>query len=426
MKKTFNLPRGTADILPEEAHRWQNLENTARKILARYGYQEIRTPIFEETELFTHSMGQTSDVVQKQMLTIKPQKAQDSNESTSFALRPEGTAAVVRSYIQNSLDKKENLSKLFYIGPMFRGERPQKGRLRQFNQIGVEAIGPESASPYLDAETIALSIDLLTAAGLKNSQLKINTIGTAEDKANFQTLLKRKLKPCLADLCEDCRDRFDRNVLRVLDCKNTSCKAVVKGLDITREWLSPESLRYFSTVKEALNALGIKYREAPDLVRGLDYYTQTVFEISDSSLGSQDALGAGGRYNNLVSELGGSAVDAVGFALGMERILLALEDETPAVSSVDLFIAALDETAIKLAFPILNELRRNGVAGEMGYRAASLKSQMRLANKLNARYVFILGEDEIKKGVVTIKNMATGDQKQESLTDPKKLAELLK
>lgn len=420
MVKQFSLPRGTSDILPSEIPLWQSIEARTRKIFAIYHYQEIRTPLFEETELFARSMGQTSDVVQKQMLSLQSQKQADSDEvkSTSFSLRPEGTASIVRSYIENSLDRKEGLSKLFYIGPMFRGERPQKGRLRQFHQIGVEAIGPNSASPYLDAEVISLCVHLLSDFGIKDFQVKINTLGTPEDKANFSKQLRESLRPKILDLCEDCQNRFDRNVFRILDCKTKNCRSVVEKLDIGDAHLSHESRQYFKQVKEALDGLGISYIYSPLLVRGLDYYTHTVFEVSSASLGSQDALGAGGRYNNLVSDLGGPQVDAIGFALGMERIILALpQEEKFSCESVDAVVIALDEHAMKKGFEVLDFLRKKGVAAEMNYRLSSMKSQMRFADKIGSKNVLILGEDEIKKGTITFKNMEQGTQQEIQQSD---------
>ncbi len=420
------------DILPDEIQRWQVIESKARSLLEVYGYKEIRTPIFEETELFVRSMGQTSDVVQKQMLTLQPQN-QDLTEDIKkghYSLRPEGTAAVVRSYIQNNLAKKENLSKLFYIGPMFRGERPQMGRLRQFHQIGGEAIGPNSSSPYLDAEIIALSVNILEELGLRNFQLKINTLGTLNNKRNFYNYLIETIKPLKKDLCPDCQDRYDRNVFRILECKNLVCQKICQTVGLGFDWLTDDSRKYFGEVKEALNTLNIKFIEAAYLVRGLDYYTHTVFEIFDTSLGSQDALGAGGRYNHLVSELGGPQVDAVGFALGIERILLALpqqqlKEEGPLIA----YLIALDETSLKEAFQILNTLRQAGIACDLNYQCSnSLKSQMRLANKLNARYAIILGEYERHKGVVMLKDMREGSQQEVKVTLPdiSKLTNILK
>lgn len=427
MIKKFSLPRGTADILPDEVLKWQAIESRARGICNTYGYKEIRTPLFEETELFARSMGQTSDIVQKQMLNLMSQKQEE--DAAGFSLRPEGTASVVRSYIQNDLDKKEGLSKLFYLGPMFRGERPQKGRLRQFHQIGIEAIGPGSASPYLDAEVIALSVNMLKGFGLKADQfkLKLNTLGSAEDKENFSKFLREQLQPHVSELCQDCQQRFDRNVFRILDCKNKICREIVHKLTIDHTHLSKESRQYFQSVREVLDSLNISYQQDVLLVRGLDYYTHTVFEISCPLLGSQDALGAGGRYNDLVSQLGGSAVDAIGFALGIERIVLALgKDGAFSESPLDAFFIALDEISLKRTFIFVQQIREAGISADMGYRQASLKSQMRLADKRKARYVIILGESELQKGVVTVKNMGDGSQTTFPIADIHKITDILK
>lgn len=432
MVKKFSAPRGTADILPQDISSWQKVESTARMVLELYGYREIRTPIFEENELFVRSMGESSDVVQKQMLKVfgGPKTLGEALKASediviSLALRPEGTASIVRSYIENSIDKKENFSKFYYIGPMFRGERPQKGRLRQFHQIGVEAIGPNSASPYLDAEVIALSVRTLEALGLSGFKLKINTLGSPEDKENFSKSLRKQLQPQVKELCEDCQNRLERNVFRILDCKNKACQAVVAKINLGDSYLSEESRKYFAEVRGALDRLNITYEHSPHLVRGLDYYTHTVFEISSSVLGSQDALGAGGRYNNLVSQLGGPAVDAIGFALGIERILLAIPQDNVARSSrLDAYLIALDEPSLKEAFSFLENLRRAVLAGtnknlaiDMGFRLASMKSQMRTANDRNARFVMILGENELKRGIIMLKDMATSQQEEKKIQD---------
>ncbi len=414
MVKKFFVPRGTSDILPSDTGTWQALETVVRKTLYTYGYKEIRTPVFEETGLFIRSIGAATDVVQKQMLQLAAQGGEDENNALSgLALRPEGTAAVARAYIENNLDKIEPLSKLFYIGPMFRGERPQKGRLRQFHQIGVEAMGPQSGTPYLDAEVISLSVRILEALGLKNFRLKINSLGTREDKENFSGILRSALKPFLGALCEDCRSRYDRNVFRILDCKNKECKKTVQHLNISDTHLSLASRQYFQDVCRILDSLGVCYERTPSMVRGLDYYTHTVFEISDPSLGSQDALGAGGRYNTLVHELGGAEVDAMGFALGIERLLLAVPGNTiPGVpQSMDVYMIALDQSSCEEAFRLLHVLRGEGIACDMGYRPASMKSQMRQAGKSGSRLVLIIGEDERQRGVVTLKDMVHGGQK---------------
>lgn len=409
MNQKFSVPRGTADILPDKIVVWQALEQTARDYFQLYNYREIRTPCFEETELFARSMGQGTEVVQKQMLRLQSQKEENSSP---FALRPEGTASVLRAYIQHGLDRQEALSKLFYIGPMFRGERPQKGRLRQFHQIGVEAIGPGSASPFLDSEVIALAVALLKAAGCKSFQLKINTIGTPEDKSRFARWLKERLGEKIKALDPLLRQSFQDNIFRVLDSKDPAVRDLVKGLDFDGSYLSLESHDYFGQVKSALDSLGVEYTIAPQLVRGLDYYTQTVFEISDHSLGSQDALGAGGRYNGLAGQLGGGdEIDAVGFALGMERIILSAASQQMIVpEAVSYYIIALDAAFIGKAFRLQDLIRRKGISCDMNYRAGSTRNLMRAANKSGARRAVILGEDEIIKNEVTIKTMASGEQ----------------
>lgn len=415
MNPQFLIPTGTKDILPSDIVQWQDLEVKARDFLKLYGYREIRTPLFEETALFVRSMGEHTDVVEKQMLNVRSSKRVEEEES-GLSLRPEGTAGVVRSYIENSLDKKESLSKLFYIGPMFRGERPQKGRLRQFHQIGVEAIGLDSFSPFLDAEVIALSVNLLQNLGLNKFQLKLNTLGTPEDKKKLQVVLKEKLKFFLPALCPDCQDRYERNVLRIFDCKKEGCQQVVKGLNLGQDWLSEESRQYFEKVKSALKELQISFEEDHRLVRGLDYYTHTVFEITDSSLGSQNALGAGGRYNNLVSQLGGADVPAIGFALGIERMLLvkpaAMEEKK---NLLDIYLIALDEGSLLNSFRLVNALRQNSVRADMSYRLSSVKSLMRLADKSEAPFVAIIGENEVKGEFVTLKNMEQGTQEKVSV-----------
>ena len=406
MTKQFFVPRGTSDILPSEIFQWQDIEAKARRILATYHFAEIRTPIFEQTSLFKRSLGQTSDVVNKQLLELVSADKEDG-----FALRPEGTASVVRSYIENSMDRQEGISKLFYIGAMFRGERPQKGRLRQFHQIGVEVIGANTATPYLDAEVIALNVELLKTLGVKDFRLKINTLGSPQDKENFAKALRKSLQPDVKKLCEDCQDRFERNVFRILDCKNSACRAIVANIQIGHGHLSEDSQKYYAQLKDILLGLKIEFEEVPTLVRGLDYYTHTVFEITQSSLGSQDALSAGGRYNDLVAQLGGPQVDAVGFACGIERILLALPDENkPQANPLTVYVIALDEKVFPKAFRILQKLRSDGISSDMSYKVSSMKSQMRSADKTGSRYVVILGEEEDKKGVVALKDMQTGQQ----------------
>lgn len=420
MSQKISLPRGTADILPQESFLWQNIEKKARSVLETYHYKEIRTPIFEEIGLFSRSLGESSEVVNKQLLRLA------SDKKDGFALRPEGTASVVRSYIENRLDKQEPLTKLFYFGPMFRGERPQKGRLRQFHQVGVEAIGENTSSPYLDAEVIALSLDLLKNLGLNDFTLKINTLGTTEDKKAFAEILKSKLQEHKKHLSDESQERLDRNVFRVLDSKNPKDQDIVKKLKIGHSYLSKESLAYYQELKGVLDGLGVAYQESDHLVRGLDYYTHTVFEISVANLGAQDAVGAGGRYNTLVSDLGGPQVDAVGFALGIERILLAREkQDDDQGKGLKVFLVALDEGCLQGVFNLLQKLRQRGVTSDMSYKSSSLKSQMRQANKLAAQHVIILGQDELAKGIVTVKNMDSGHQIESSINDIEQIIHLL-
>src|SRR3989344_6430649 len=414
----FSVPRGTSDILPDVIPLWEDVESKARKILKSYGYREIRTPIYEETALFKRSLGQASDIVNKQLLELATSKEE------GYALRPEGTASVVRSYIENSMDRQEGISKLFYIGAMFRGERPQKGRLRQFHQIGVEVIGANTATPYLDAEVIALNAELLRTLGVKDFRLKINTLGSPQDKEHFSQALRKALQADVDKLCEDCQDRFERNVFRILDCKNSACRAVVAGIKLGHGHLSAESQKYYAELKKILQGLKVEFEEVLTLVRGLDYYTHTVFEITQSSLGSQDALSAGGRYNDLVAQLGGPQVDAVGFACGIERILLATAEENkPPADPLTVYVIALDEKIFPKAFRILQKLRAEGISSDMSYKVSSMKSQMRSADKAGSRYVVILGEDEDQKGVVALKDMKTGEQKE---VKEDKLNELLR
>ncbi len=421
MKKKFTAPRGTTDILPSEIPLWEKIEAKCRNLLQTYGYQQIRPPLFEETELFARSMGQTSDVVQKQMLNLVSQ-ALDSNghiQLSGLSLRPEATASVVRAYIQHNMDKKESLTKLFYFGPMFRGERPQKGRLRQFHQVGVEVLGADAFNPYLDAEVIALAVGILEAIGIKKREVHLNTLGTQKDKERFSKELRRLLQPSYQKLCEFCQSRFERNVFRILDCKHKGCQDIVRKTSVSHQYLSPESQEYYKAVKKALDCLGISYRENPLLVRGLDYYTHTVFEITAENLGSQDAVGAGGRYNNLVSQLGGDSIPAVGFALGIERMILAAQANGAQAKgfSSQAFLIALDEDSLEEMFIILQKLRQEGISSDMSYRSGSLKSHMRLANKKEAAFVVLMGENERQKGTVTVKNMATGQQQEISIKE---------
>ncbi len=417
MNKTFAVPRGTSDILPDAIPSWEALESKARKICKSYGYREIRTPIYEDINLFKRSLGTTSDVVNKQLLELA-----SSKEDEGYALRPEGTASVVRSYIENSFDKKESLSKFFYLGPMFRGERPQKGRLRQFHQIGVEAIETDGGSPFLDTEVIALAMHLLQEFNVQGPKLKINSLGSKEDKENISSWLRGEFSKHKKELCEDCQNRFERNVFRVLDCKNETCRKVVNVV-ISKDKILPlseGSSKYFEYVQKALKGIGIDYEISPHLVRGLDYYTHTVFEITAEGLGSQDAVGAGGRYAGLLHELGGNEktdYGAIGFALGIERILLAAGEPKGDPSSIDAFVIETQAEYQSRSFQLLNELRKGGISATTNFSGGSMKAQMNRANKANARFALIIGDQEFKDKTVSVKDMSTSQQETVPLSE---------
>ncbi len=404
----FHSLKGTQDILPPQSRIWCKIEEISVSVFEVYGYQRIQTPIIEEAGLFVRSLGDSTDIVEKQMYVFK-----DRGERL-IALRPEATAGVVRSYVENNLDKNIGFAKFYYSGAMFRSENPQAGRSRQFHQIGVEAIG--SLSPYLDAEIIKLSDDLLKKFGLNDFTIKLNTLGCLEDRKKYWQYLKEELKGEIKQFCPDCQKRFDSNILRLLDCKNPACRHLVSKLKPINEHICSGCANHFKQVKEILEDLKVNFELEPHLVRGLDYYTRTVFEITHSALGGQDAIGAGGRYDNLVKEMEGPEMGACGFALGIERIVLALQ-ETKAmkeenVSLLKVYVACLGDTAYKNGFNLLNQLRQNGISSEIDYENKSLKAQMRDADKLKAEYVLIIGEDEIKKNVVTLRNMKTKEQKE--------------
>ena len=396
-------PLGTEDILPEQAALWQRVEATARAVFARYGYGEIRTPVFESTRLFVRSIGESTDIVEKQMYSF-------GSGDESFTLRPEATAPVVRAYLEHNLHKVKAFQKLYYIGPMFRHERPQAGRKRQFHQIGVEAIG--AAEPLLDAEVIALACQLFDELGLGGYRVRLNAIGTPESRGGYRDLIKARLTEQLDKLCPDCRRRLDRNVFRVLDCKQEGCIAVSRQLPRILDHLPEAERGHFARACEGLRAAGIAFEEDPYLVRGFDYYTGVVFEITHGALGAQDALCGGGRYDDLIANLGGPPTGAVGFAMGVERILMALQATSQAVEAapIDLYLVTMGEAARLAAFGYLATLRRVGLSADTDYEGRSLKAQMRSANKLRARFVTVLGDDELTSGILKLKDMATSQE----------------
>lgn len=403
----FKRIPGTRDFLPEDVYSWQEIERISREIFSVYNYKEIRSPLIEDAFLFTRSLGESTELVQKQMFLIS------GRGEDSYALRPEGTASIVRSYIENNLDRTAKFAKFYYIGPMFRRERPQKGRLRQFHHIGCEAIGSGSAN--LDIEVISLADSLLRGFSVEGYIIRLNSLGCPKDKKALAETLRKKLKGRISQTCEDCRRRFDTNVLRVLDCKRKECKEITAGLDIGDSYLCAFCREHFRRVKDGLDSLGVKYEDAPRLVRGLDYYTRTVFEITHKDLGAQDAIGAGGRYDNLVKELGGPDLGAMGFAFGVERVLLVRSAKAKPQEKNLVYLITLGEKAAAAGASLLGQLRESGIASETDYEARSIKGAMRLANDLGARFVLILGDDELKKQVVALKDMQSGKQEEVAL-----------
>lgn len=400
-----NAPRGTKDILPDTVGDWNYVEGEIRELCRRFGYSEIRTPIFEHTELFQRGIGEGTDVVDKEMYTFT-----DRGER-SITLRPENTASAVRAYLQNKLYAQSNLIKLFYIGSMFRYDRPQAGRMREFHQFGVEALG--EANPAVDAEVILLAMNLLEGLGLKDLELSINSVGCPKCRSKYRTMLQDFFRDKLEDLCEDCRSRFERSPLRILDCKKDSDKPYMADAPKITDCLCEECADHFAKLKELLTSAGISFTHDPRLVRGLDYYTKTAFEIKYPPLGAQSAVAGGGRYDGLIEEMGGNPTPAVGFATGLERLLLALESQNllPEKNrSVDAYVVALGEAAQAEGFKLLNSLRQQGLSAAMDFAGRSMKAQMKQANKLGAKYSVILGEDEIAEGVAMLRSMEDSSQ----------------
>lgn len=399
--------KGTKDILPEEIKNWKYLENIVQRVFHDFNYQEIRTPIFEETSLFERSIGEATDIVGKEMYTFT------DRGGTNITLKPEMTASVVRSFVEHSLGNLQSLNKLFYISPMFRQERPQAGRLRQFHQFGAEALG--STSPYLDAEMIQIAFNILKKLGLNDLTVKINSLGVPASRE----LYKEKLKNFLADkkelLSEDSRKRFDVNILRIFDSKVDSDQALLKDAPTILDYLDDESRNDFEIVKKSLNTAGIPFWVDSKLVRGLDYYTKTTFEIASGRVGSQNALCGGGRYDLLVEELGGKSTPGVGFAAGIERILMACANEksfTLPEDSLDLYIVKLDKELSSIIYDTATYFRKEGFAVDFDYLDRSVKAQMREANKCNAKFVLFIGGDEYKSGLCNLKKMSDGVQLQ--------------
>jgi len=401
---------GTKDILPSDISRWKYLEQTVEKIFLNFNYKEIRTPIFEETSLFARGIGEETDIVGKEMYTFK------DRSDTNLTLKPEMTASVVRAYLEHSLGAQQSLVKLFYVSPMFRQERPQAGRFRQFHQFGAEAIG--SQSPLLDAEMIQMSYEILQSLGLKNLSIKINSLGTPQTRENYKKILKEYLSDKKEKLSEDSRRRFETNILRIFDSKVESDQILIKDAPKLIDHLDEESKNDFEVVKNQLQKFGISYTIDSALVRGLDYYTKLTFEIDSGSVGAQTALCGGGRYDLLIETLGGKPTPATGFAAGIERILLACENEksfTVPDTDIDVYLVKIDNELETVVSEIAHKLRLENLSVDFDYLQRSVKAQMREANRLNAKYVLFIGGEEYKQGMMNLKNMTTGEEQKVKL-----------
>ena len=394
--------RGTKDIIGEDAKKYMYISNTVQNLFENYGYNFAKTPIFEETDLFKRGTGEATDVVEKEMYTFK------DRGDRSLTLRPENTASMVRCYLENSLYAKEDVSRFYYIGSMFRYERPQAGRQREFNQIGVEVFGEKS--PILDAEVIAMGYNLLKQLGITDLEVKINSVGSKESRTIYREKLIEHFQSHIDDMCGDCKDRINRNPLRLLDCKVDSGKDYYKSAPSIIDYLFEDERKHYEEVKKYLTIFGVKFTEDPTLVRGLDYYSSTVFEIVTNKLGSQGTVLGGGRYDNLLKELGDKDIPAVGFAAGVERVMMLLEDYPK--NNPDVYVAWLGENTIEQAMNITENLRKNNLKVHIDFSSKGMKAHMKKADRLSVRYCVIIGEDELNKGVVLIKDFLTREQKE--------------
>ncbi len=415
---TLKAVRGTRDLLPPETALWNRIETTARAVFARYNFGEIRTPIFEDTGLFARGVGEETDIVSKEMFTWEDRARAASEKPQMLTLRPENTAGVVRAYIEHKLGETGQLQKLYYIGPQFRRERPQKGRYRQFWQIGAEVIGPPfagSESPLRDAEVLEMLATLLDEMGITGWTLELNSVGSAADRARYNETLRAALEPVVGRMCVDCQRRAVTNPLRVLDCKVPEDQPIIATLPVIADSLDEESKKHFEAVKAALDAAGVGYTLNPRLVRGLDYYTRTTFEFTHGGLGAQNAILGGGRYDGLSEAIGGPKAPGIGFAMGLDRLVLTLqaaEAVQPAAApagKLDAYIAPLGENLNAAALALARELRRGGLSVELGDGTFRLKKSFEAADRV-ARKIVIMGEDELASGILTVKDFATGTQ----------------
>lgn len=414
----INIPKGTKDVLPQDSYKWQYVEGVARRVAKTFGASEIRTPTFEHTEVFLRGVGQTTDIVNKEMYTFL-----DKGER-SITLKPEGTAGVARAFVENGLFSSALPSKLYYITQCFRYERPQAGRLREFHQFGIEFLGASDAN--IDAEVILLAATFLKEVGIDNVTLYINSIGCKECRKKYQQALVEYFGDNLDSLCELCKDRLEKNPLRILDCKNPECKKINAGAPSILDYICDDCKEHFEKVQKLLTLSNVKYKIDPNIVRGLDYYTRTVFEFVSENIGAQGTVCGGGRYDGLIAELGGNDVPGIGFAVGIERILMLLENlgvEIPNDNFVKVYVAPMGEKESEKAFEICSSLRQAGISCDFDHMGRGIKAQFKYADKIKAKYVAVIGSNELENGVVKLKNMADGS---EQTVEFSRLAEVLK
>lgn len=412
MANYLKRPQGTEDVTPERIRKWYTVERVTREVAESFGFSEIRVPTFEATELFQRSVGETTDVVQKEMYSVIARE-------TQFTLRPEGTAGTIRAMLQNGMLAEALPQKVFYQLSCFRHERPQAGRLREFHQFGVEMAG--SASPYADAEVILLAKTVLDRLGLQNIALNINSIGCPKCRAEYQQALKNYFAPHREALCETCQERLERNPMRLLDCKSPEDQVIAKDAPVILDYLCEDCKSHFDTLQAALREMGLEYSINPKIVRGLDYYTKTVFEFITTEIGAQGTVCGGGRYDGLIEQLGGQAIPALGFGMGLERLILTMEQQACAFmeqSACDVYLAPMDAAARPTALRYANALRELGVRAEFDLLDRSFKSQMKYANKLGTKYLVVLGSNELEQGKGQLKNMETGKQHDIRLDSP--------
>lgn len=407
-----NAPKGTKDILPNQVYKWHYVENAFREACSRYVFKEIRTPVFEHTELFARGVGDTTDIVEKQMYTF------EDYGKRSITLKPEGTSPVVRAFVEHKLYAEVQPSKFYYIIPCFRYEKPQSGRLREFHQMGIEIFGTDNM--MADAEVIGLASDFLNSLGIVDLELRINSIGCPECRETYRQALRDFLKDKYEALCDTCKSRYDRNPMRILDCKSPVCQELIQGAPVMLDHLCESCRTSFDDLRRNLDAMEIQYIVDPGIVRGLDYYTKTAFEFVSNRIGAQGTVCGGGRYDHLIELIGGPPIPGVGFGLGIERLLMILEatgNEIPEPENLDVFIAVMGDRAKLFGLKLMRELRMQGLKAEMDSLGRNIKGQFKYADRLNSKYTIIIGDNELDQDSVSIKNMVTSEQKQVSLQD---------